>query len=190
MNFDPALVRLLREVKYMKQLKLDVIPMAEQMFVKSEVFRRQIVSLDLIVQNYNRIVTCLEPVEQPLVKARILTMDKQIEPGINLHRWKSTEIDAFIAKSKEVVDSLYDIVDKMKKSLDSIDNELKRMRKPFVDRKPKPISPEEYDNIERAVFTAKVGTVKECGTAIHKLLKEVSDAVKADRKSIEWRNYT
>jgi hypothetical protein len=40
------------------------------------------------------------------------------------------------------------------------------------------------------VFAGKLTIVKEAGTAVHKQLKEVSDAVKADRKSIEWRNYT
>jgi dynein heavy chain len=34
-NFDPALVRLLREVKYMKQLNMAVTHTAEDMFVKS-----------------------------------------------------------------------------------------------------------------------------------------------------------
>lgn len=189
-NFDPALVRLLREVKYMKQLSMDVIPTAEEMFVKSEVYRRQIVSLDLIVQNYNKIITCLTPVEKPLVKARIENMDKQIEPGITTYRWKSPDINQFISSIKEVVDSLYDIVDRMKKGIDNIENELKRFRKPFIDRKNKPLSPEEYDNIERAVFAGKIGVVKEAATSIHKLLKEISDAVKADRRSLEWKNYT
>lgn len=40
-----------------------------------------------------------------------------------------------------------------------------------------------------AIFTQKMGQVKECGTAIHKTVKEVLDAVKADKKSIGWINY-
>lgn len=68
-------------------------------------------------------------------------MDKQIEPGITNLKWKSPEIDSFIGKSKEVVDSLYEIVDKMKKSLDTIDNELRKFKKPFVEKKNKPIIP-------------------------------------------------
>lgn len=41
------------------------------MFVKSEIYRKQIVSLDLIVQNYNKIITSLSAVERPLVRTRI-----------------------------------------------------------------------------------------------------------------------
>lgn len=47
-----------------------------------------------------------------------------MEPGITKYRWDSVEINDFIKKSKDVVDSLFEIVDKMKKSLDSIYGEL------------------------------------------------------------------
>lgn len=78
----------------------------------------------------------------------------------------------------------------MKKSLENIMNELLKFKKPMVERKNKPISPEEYDNILRAVIMNKLVLVKECGAAVHKLLKEVNDAVKIDRKLPEWKNYT
>ena len=69
------------------------------------------------------------------------------------------------------MENLYEIVDKMKKSLENITNELLKFKKPMVERKNKPISPEEYDNILRAVIMNKLVTVKECGAAVHKLLK-------------------
>ena len=75
-NFDPALVRLLREVKYLKLLGISVPETAEVIFDKVAVYRYQTVSLDLIVQNYNKIITCLNEVEEPLVKRRIQAMDK------------------------------------------------------------------------------------------------------------------
>lgn len=69
------------------------------------------------------------------------------------------------------MDDLFEIVDKMKKSLDSIYSELTKLRKPMIDRKNKPISPEEYDNILKAAIAQKLLNVKDCGTAVHKLLK-------------------
>ncbi len=41
----------------------------------------------------------------------------------------------------------------------------------MIDRKNKPISPEEYDNILKAVIANKLTSVKDCGVVIHKLLK-------------------
>ena len=189
-NFDPILVRLLREVKYLKQLDRDVPETAFKLFEKADIYRRQVVSLELIIQNYNRIVTCLNDVEEPLVKERIVRMNKDIEPGIKDFKWESPGIDNFIKEAKKTVDDLYEIVDKMKKSLDSIYSELAKLKKPMIERKNKPISPEEYDNILKAAIANKLLNVKDCGTAVHKLLKEINDAVKFDKKKPEWKKYT
>lgn len=78
----------------------------------------------------------------------------------------------------------------MKKSLDSIYLELAKLKKAMIDRKNKPISPEEYDNILKAAIAQKLLNVKDCGTAVHKLLKEINDAVKFDKKKPEWKKYT
>ena len=59
----------------------------------------------------------------------------------------------------------------MKKSLEHIYAELDKLKKPMIDRKNKPISPEEYDNILKAAISNKLQGVKDCGVAIHKLLK-------------------
>jgi dynein heavy chain, axonemal len=60
----------------------------------------------------------------------------------------------------------------------------------MIDRKQKPISPEEYDNILKAAIANKLQGVKDCGTAVHKLLKEINDAVRFDKKKPEWKKYT
>lgn len=62
----------------------------------------------------------MHPVEEPLVKKRIYEMEQEIHPGIDDHKWKSTNIDGFISKSKNIVDSLFETVNKMKDSLKKI----------------------------------------------------------------------
>lgn len=81
-NFDAVLVCLLREVKYLKLLERKVPETAEKLFSKAETYRKQIVSLELIVENYNFIITCLHPVEEPLVSKRIKDMEIALTPGI------------------------------------------------------------------------------------------------------------
>jgi len=70
-NFNPSLVRLLREVKYFNQLNCEVPEIAKEIYSKGDVYRSQIVRLDQIVENYNFIITQLNPVEEPLVNRRI-----------------------------------------------------------------------------------------------------------------------
>lgn len=69
MNFDPALVRLLREVKYILLLdKLQLPKSAMDIYENKETYRDQIVQLEMIIESHNYIMTCLHPMEEPLIK--------------------------------------------------------------------------------------------------------------------------
>lgn len=59
----------------------------------------------------------------------------------------------------------------MKKSLENIFSELNKLKRAMIDRKQKPISPEEYDNILKAAIANKLQGVKDCGSSVHKMLK-------------------
>eukprot|EP00961_Rhodomonas_salina_P114542 1541201-Rhodomonas_salina.2 len=67
-NFDPALVCLLRETKYFLLMKLDIPESAASIFDKAEVYRQHTGYLDLIVNIYNHILETVLPVERPLVQ--------------------------------------------------------------------------------------------------------------------------
>lgn len=70
-NFDPELVRLLREVKYLLELQKEIPHSAIELNSKAEVFRVQIGSLQLIVGKYNSIMTTMLSVEMPLLQAQL-----------------------------------------------------------------------------------------------------------------------
>ena len=70
-NFDPLLVRLLREVKYFLLLGFTAPGSALEIYQHSEVFRRHMGNLDLIVNVYNWMQTSLLPVERPLLKNQL-----------------------------------------------------------------------------------------------------------------------
>lgn len=55
-NFDPMLIRLLREVKYFLLLEAPVPDSALKVFKRAEVFRQQTGNLELIVNTYNNIL--------------------------------------------------------------------------------------------------------------------------------------
>ena len=68
----------------------------------------------------------------------------------------------------------------MKECLIKIELKLNNFNKKIIEKKNKPMSPEDYDQFLKAHFANKIGHVKESGNAIAKLVKEVLDAVKAD----------
>ena len=51
-NFDPALVCLLREVQYFQMLKVEVPDSAQQIFSRNETYRQQTGNLELVSHNY------------------------------------------------------------------------------------------------------------------------------------------
>eukprot|EP00981_Chlorochromonas_danica_P014353 scaffold7822_cov179-Ochromonas_danica.AAC.14 len=108
-NFDPLLVKLLREVKYFLLLGLEVPATAMDIYQKVEIFRRQTGNLDLIVNMYNDIQTTLLPVERPLVKAQLDRVDKTLSQGIGEGKNK--------AKSLNWKSNVYGLADAMTSSL-------------------------------------------------------------------------
>lgn len=143
----------------------------------------------MIVDSHNYIMTCLHPMEEPLIKSRIENMDKVMSPGIEKYKWESQDISKFITDAKNTVDELHQIVMKMKEALAKINQSLDKFNTKILERKNRPMSPEDYDMHLKAVFQNKLSIVKENGTAIVKLVKEVFDQVKADKKTPAWVNY-
>jgi dynein heavy chain len=88
-----------------------------------------------------------------------------------------------------VVDNLFETVKKMKFSLEKVTDALEVFNVKIIERKSKPMTPDDYDQYLKALFSNKIGKVKEQGNIIHKLVKEVLDAVKADKKGQSWKNY-
>merc|ERR1719456_731216 len=87
-NFDPALVRLLREVRYFLLYGLEVPEAALEMFDRSDTYRKWVGQLDIIVEKYNAVLTELLPVEEPLLDDRIVKMDTVLSPGLTDLKWK------------------------------------------------------------------------------------------------------
>ena len=188
-NFDPALIRLLRETRYFLLLDQSVPQSASDVFSKDEVYRSQICALDMIVYKYNNIKTCLHPVEEPLVINGIKKIDETLKPAIDEFTWKSPNIDKFISGATEIVNSVDTVVQKMKGDVAKIRNILHNFDKPLLERKNKPMPPDDFKPFHEANIQNKEMEIKQEGQAISRLVKEVSEATKADKKSQIWKNY-
>lgn len=81
-NFDPMIVRLLREVKYLLLMDIAIPANALEIYQKVDIYRNQTTKLDIIVDMYNTIVTTLNRVEEPMLREKINKMDDILQPGI------------------------------------------------------------------------------------------------------------
>ena len=70
-NFDPGLLQLLKEVKYLKILNMNIPNEADEAFQKNAIFRKQISNLENIKAQYNNIILQLNEVEKPMVQNKL-----------------------------------------------------------------------------------------------------------------------
>lgn len=124
-NFDPVLVRILREVKYLLLLDIQVPERAQLLFKKVDVYRTQTGNLEIIANMYNEILGILLPVEKPLLADRIDLMNKSLKAGIDTLKWNSQSIDPFINKAMTVVTDQDQLVKKMKDNIKKMENMMK-----------------------------------------------------------------
>jgi dynein heavy chain len=151
-NFDPALVRLLREVKYFLLLGLDVPEAALKVYQQVETFRSWTGNMDLIVNMNNEALDILLPVERPLILPFLTKFDATVEKGITTLNWKSSGISEFITETMDQVKIVSEIVNTMKGNLRSIHDTLSLYNKPLLARKNKPMTKEEFEREHKVLF--------------------------------------
>lgn len=144
-NFDPVLVRLLREVKYLLLMDIEVPERAQLLFKKVNVYRTQTGNLEIITDMYNEILSILLPVEKPLLQDRIQKMNSALEPGIVELKWNTQNIDPFINACMSIVTDVDLLVKKMKENIKKMEAMMKHWEKPLFERKPKPFPPEDVE---------------------------------------------
>jgi dynein heavy chain len=188
-NFDPVLVRLLREVKYLLLLDIEVPERASLLYKKVDIYRTQTGNLEIIVNMYNEILATLLPVEKPLLAERIERMNKALWPGIGELKWNSQNIDPFINSAMTIVSDVDELVKKMKDNVKKMQEMMSRWEKPLFDRKMKPLYPEDLEQTHQSLVMPRLEDIRNHGKEIHKLMKDTAENIKPDKKSPTWHAY-
>lgn len=189
-NFDPALIRLLREVKYFLIMGIDIPETALNIYRKAEVFRRQTGNLDLIVNMYNGIQLKLLPVEKPLVKHHLDRIDQILKRGLKSLNWKSHGIDLFLKECMTDVTETNTLLETMKSHLQQIEKLLQNWSQtPLFERRSKPLAVDEFEESQVSMRAAKFALITDGGSVIHKILKETLKKLKVSQGSPDWRAY-
>ena len=125
-NFDPTLIRLLREVKYLQLLDIDVPEKACNLYKNVNTYRTQKGNLDIIVDMYNEILATLLHVEKPLLADRIERINKALQAGIEVLKWNSEGINPFIKNAMDVVTDVDELVRLMKDNVRKMEQMMKK----------------------------------------------------------------
>lgn len=189
-NFDPILVRYLREVKYLLLQDYSVPERAQKLFEKVDTYRRWTGRLDLITEMYNNIIATLLPVEKPLMMERIQKMNKALQPGIDTLKWNQDNIDPFINQAMVIVTQVDELVKKMKENVRKMIEIMNVWSEtPLFQRKNRTQAPEDVESIHNASIVARFDVIKGEGKELHKLMKDTTDNVRPTKTSKEWKSY-
>lgn len=188
-NFDPVLVRLLREVKYLQLIDIDVPQRAADLFAKVNVYRTQTGNLELTVNMYNDVLATLLAVEKPLLADRIQQMLDALHPGITQLRWNTDNINPFITKAMKIVTEVDELVKKMKENVRKMIDIMDRWTKPLYERKNKALLAEDVEQTHQALVGPRLEDIRNNGKEIHRLMKDTQDNIKPEKKSPQWLSY-
>lgn len=114
-NFDPELLQLLKEVKYLKILNMDIPAEADEAYKKNSEFRNQISNLNNIKSQYNTIISTLNDVEKPILHEELHKIEVSLEPALTKINWEDTKaISEFTSKAQGKISELAATVEKLK----------------------------------------------------------------------------
>jgi len=189
-NFDPALVRLLREVSYFVKLDLEVPDTAMAIYKKAETFRQQTGNLQLVVQKYNWIKRNLLDVEKPLVAQELEAIDQYLEKGINGLNWKSVGINEFVQEASAMVRGCEMILTTLKDNVKSIESILEGFGTPVLSRSDQSIlSIDELVELHDNTVGDRQDKFGESADIIHTTVQGSKKCVKVHKGSNSWMDY-
>lgn len=97
-NFDPQLVAVLREVKYLEIRSEEEVPeAAKSIYSRYDTLWKFTTNLDLTVSLYNKVRTTVLEVEFPLIEGQIADIDSKLQQAETALNWNSDGMYSFNA---------------------------------------------------------------------------------------------
>uniref|UniRef100_A0A8C5WIH4 Dynein axonemal heavy chain 17 n=1 Tax=Leptobrachium leishanense TaxID=445787 RepID=A0A8C5WIH4_9ANUR len=189
-NFNPQLVSVLREVKYLQILEMVSIPKkAEDIFEYKESYRNYTANLELMANWYNKIIKTVLEVEYPLVEGQLKEIDVRLKNAEETLNWKTDGIWDYIQEIRDTVHDLERRVQRVRDNVDEIQTIMKTWVLPIFERKDgkKDTLLNLDDRSER--LEKRYNLIRDSGNKIHSLLKENLTLFSADPACDIWKAY-
>ncbi|KAM6951484.1 dynein beta chain, ciliary-like [Aplochiton taeniatus] len=189
-NFDPQLVSVLREVKYLEARQMEAIPeTAAQIYSSRGQLWQYVANLELATGRYNKVMSSVLEVEYPLIQGQLRDIDTRLQDAEESINWNSQSIWEYIQEVRECVCDLDSRLQRTKDNVEEIQRSMRAWACPIFDRregkKDTLLSLEDRaDRLEK--FYAQI---RSSGEKIHFLLKSNLALFRAEPLSEEWKAY-
>ncbi|XP_031759446.1 dynein heavy chain 11, axonemal [Xenopus tropicalis] len=190
-NFDPKLIAVLREVRYLqKQSQADIPKEALAIFDKREMLHKYIASLDQLVFWYNKLKRTVLEVEYPLIKDDLKNIDEQLRESEERYTWKDDNCWDYIVKVKSVVQDLEKRVQTSKDNIITMQQIMKVWAEQWLFSR-KDNRKETLINLDdkNEIVNKKYQTIQEDSVKIQSLAMENMELLKATPGLDSWKMY-
>ncbi|KAK3590847.1 hypothetical protein CHS0354_024585 [Potamilus streckersoni] len=190
-NFDPQLVAVLREVKYLEiRGTEDIPPSASGFYSRNDTLWKFITNMDLTVNLYNKVRMTVIEVEFPLIEGQLQNLDTQLKNAEESLNWNSDGIWEYIEKTRDQVIDLESRVQKSKNNAEEIKSLMASWSKNplFVRKEEKNDTLLQLDDKDDRL-NKRYAEIKTIGEKIHELLKDNLGLFQADANSDIWKAY-
>lgn len=191
-NFDPQLIAVLKEVKYLGIAKTENVPAeATAIYKQNDEYRKYITSLDYTVDSYNKIIKTASAEEKPLIQGELEKIDADLEQGEKQLKWNSPNISDYITNIKNKVSDLETRLQKSKLNVDKIQSLMATWKDtPLFKRYEAKSTLLQLDD-KQTRLDNRYKEIKEVGVKIHDLVKENKGLLKVDNEdTANWKAYT
>ncbi|KAI8831563.1 hypothetical protein BC829DRAFT_494479 [Chytridium lagenaria] len=117
-NFDPQIIQLIKETKFLMRLGLDVPESVRNVCLKEMYYKGLYSGLQHILNSKKRVLERVSNILRRAMGPHIEELDKALQPGLTALTWTSLNLDNYLeanhhqlAKLEELVDKLLDITE-------------------------------------------------------------------------------
>ena len=190
-NFDPKLVKLLRETKYFMLLDANVPASARKIYERNETLRQQTGNLDLIVGTFNNILRTLLPVERPLVAEKDRKDRGDVTKGHHHAQLELAQDQRLPRRGDDRGEGAGHHLNYLKNSVEKTQNVLRQWEENLmIDRKDgKTYAVDEFSEMQQKLQAERDEKIADGGVEITKFLQMSNKKVAVPRASKAWREY-
>ena len=189
-NFDVDLMALLREGKYLKLIGVEMPSGVGAVYTKCDMYQQHHANLQMMVNDYNLVLSAMNQVEVPLMMAKLEVVDEALEEGMELLNWRNHSIASFIKKTTSYIANASALLKLLQTNVKTVCELLRKWSTASLHRqRKKTVGAEEYlETLRTSVEARYVGFALDA-KVIGNLIAQIHLALQVSRGDSAWREY-
>lgn len=113
-NFDKAVLQVIREAKFLRQLQIDIPPVAEDLLIREASLNKCHDTLKHMLREYEEVMRKVPNDLKQLFVHHLRDLYTFLRPGMTVVTWNSLTADGYVTNMMEALARMHDLLDKVK----------------------------------------------------------------------------